>query len=41
MDIRTSSLEEICENVSDIISGYFLGKFSDVSMGVKPSRSKV
>ena len=30
MDIGTSAVEEIVKNGSDIISGYFRGKFSDV-----------
>ena len=33
MDIGTSAVEEIAKNGSDIISGYFRGKFSDVSKG--------
>ena len=43
MDIRTSAVEEIVKNGSDIISGYmyFWGKYSDVSKAVKLSRSKV
>ena len=43
MDIRTSAVEEIVKNGSDIISGYiyFRGKYSDVSKAVKLSRSKV
>ena len=43
MDLRTSAVEEIVENGSDIISGYiyFRGKYSDVSKAVKLSRSKV
>ena len=43
MDTRTSAVEEIVKNGSDIISGYiyFRGKYSDVSKAVKLSRSKV
>ena len=43
MDIRTSAIEEIVKNGSDIISGYiyFRGKYSDVSKAVKLSRNKV
>ena len=33
MDIGTSAVDEIVKNGSDIISGYFRGKFSDVSKG--------
>ena len=33
MDIRTSAVEEIVKNGSDIISGYFRGKLSYVSKG--------
>ena len=41
MDKRTSAVEEIVKNGSDIISGYiyFRGKYSDVSKAVKLSRS--
>ena len=43
MDIRTSAVEEIVKDDSDIISGYiyFRGKYSDVSKAVKLNRSKV
>ena len=36
VDIGTSAVEEMVKNGSDIISGYFRGKFSDVS---KPSKA--
>ena len=35
MDIRASAIEEIVKNDSDIISGYFRGKCSNVSKTVK------
>ena len=34
MDLRTSAVEEIVKNDSDIISGYFGGKFSNISKAV-------
>ena len=41
MDIRTSVVEKIVKNGSDIISGYFCGNFSDVLKAVNISRSMV
>ena len=35
MDLRKSAVGEIVKNGTDVVSGYFLGKFSDVSKAVK------
>ena len=41
MDIWTSAVDAVVKNCGDIISGYFLGEFSDDSKLVQVSRSTV
>jgi len=41
LDMRTSVADEIVKNGGDIISGYFPGRFSDVSKAVKVSTTTV